>query len=91
MNVVSSLIGASPLGSVNRYNGNEGWYQYNFDIPDTFTGATNYLLINGVSGFGNNIHLDDISVYAFTPAYYRLGFNFAGTGSLVAGRNEGEA
>lgn len=49
--------------------GTTGWYQYTFDIPATFTSNTNYVLINGVSAYGNDIHLDDISVYAFAPKY----------------------
>ena len=51
-----------------------------FPSPPRLPGATNYLLINGVSAGGNDIHLDDIQVSAFTPAYYQLGFNFAGSG-----------
>ena len=74
-----NLTGATLLGTVYRYNGSDGWSQYTFDIPDTFAGTMNYLLINGVSAYGNDIHLDDISVYAFTPAYL-LTFSFAGTG-----------
>jgi subtilisin family serine protease len=74
------------LGIINRYINlppvvsSAGWYQYTFDIPATFTGPINHLLLNGVSDFGYDIHLDDITVYAFSPAYYLLGFNFAGTG-----------
>ena len=79
INTASNLIGARLLDTVYRNNGSDGWYQYTFDIPDTFAGTQNYLLINGISDYGNNIHLDDISVYAFTPAYL-LTFSFAGTG-----------
>ena len=39
----------------------EGWYTYIYDVPATFTGATNYLLFEGGSDYYNNIHLDDIS------------------------------
>jgi subtilisin family serine protease len=79
VNTVSNLIGASLIGAVNRYNPVAGWYEYTFDIPSTFTGATNYLLINGASDFGNDIHLDDISVTALIPTY-PLTFSFAGSG-----------
>jgi subtilisin family serine protease len=79
INSASSLAGANLIGTANRYDGTSGWSQYTFDIPATFTGATNYLLINGVSAWGNDIHLDDITVYAFTPVY-PLTFTFTGTG-----------
>jgi len=85
VNTTSNLTGAQLLGTVNRYINSapvvvaDGWYKYTFDIPDTFTSATNYLLINGVSAYGNDIHIDDISAYAFTTSY-PLTFAFAGTG-----------
>lgn len=74
-----ALTGAYQIGTVRRYVGTKGWLQYTFDIPATFTGATNYVLINGVSDKGNDIHLDDINVYAVTTLY-PLTYTFAGTG-----------
>jgi M6 family metalloprotease-like protein len=74
VNTTSSLAGASLLGTVNRYIGfspavgSAGWYEYTFDIPVTYSGSTNYLLIDGVSAYGNDIHLDDITVVAFPAA-----------------------
>jgi hypothetical protein len=79
VNSASNLTGASKIGTVYRYDGTTGWFQYTFDIPSSFAGATNYLLINGVSDHGNDIHLDDITVYAFTSVY-PLSYTFAGTG-----------
>jgi hypothetical protein len=85
VNTTSSLAGARLLGTVHNYIGLSpavgaaGWYQYAFDIPATYTGATNYLLIEGVSAYGNDIHLDDITVSAMIPTY-PLTFTFAGTG-----------
>jgi len=79
VNSASNLAGANLIGTVNRYDGTIGWSQHTFDIPNIFAGATNYLLINGVSDFGNDMHLDDINVYAFTPLY-PLTYAFAGTG-----------
>lgn len=64
---------ASFLGTVNRATtlnpvvASTGWYQYTYNIPVTFTGNTNYLIFNGISGYGNDIHLDDISVYYTVP------------------------
>jgi len=74
-----NLTGANLLGSAGRFDGSNGWSLHTFNIPSNFTGATNYLHINGVSDWGNNIHLDDINVYAYTPLY-PLSFAFAGNG-----------
>ncbi|MEI6209704.1 MAG: DUF1566 domain-containing protein [Desulfuromonadales bacterium] len=64
------LAGASLLGTLNRSTtlspivASAGWYQYSFNIPASYAGTTNYLLINGVGAYGNDIHLDDITVTA---------------------------
>ena len=68
VNTSGNLSGASLLGSINRsiilspVVSTAGWYEYSFDIPALFNSDTNYVLINGVSLYGNDIHLDDISV-----------------------------
>jgi len=80
VNTISNLSGASLIGTVDRYIGADGWYNYTFNIPATFTGASNYLILNGVSDFGNDMHLDDVTVYAYTPSPVTLNFSFAGTG-----------
>lgn len=79
VNTASNLTGASLLGSANRNDGRSGWFLHTFSIPPTFNGVTNYLIINGVSAHGNDIHLDDINVYAFT-SLYPLAYTFSGTG-----------
>lgn len=72
INTAGSLANATLLGGVHRYIGNSppvstaGWYLYSYDIPAAYTGATNYLLVNGISAYGNDIHLDDIAVTAFS-------------------------
>ncbi len=56
------------LGTVYRYTENSpvvlaaGWYNYSFTIPSTYSGAANYLIIRGVSFYGNNMFIDDIQV-----------------------------
>lgn len=79
INTTSNLTGAVLIGYANRYAGTSGWSQHTLEIPASFAGAVNYLLLNGVSAYGNDIHLDDITVYAFTPLY-PLGFTFSGNG-----------
>ena len=74
VNTAASLSGATLLGTVNRLPSlppatvGNGWYEYTVDIPGTFNGTANYLLMKGVSGYGNDIHLDDISVVGITSA-----------------------
>lgn len=64
----SSTSGATLLGTINRFKGyspvvaETGWYQYVYDLPVTFSGMSNYLLFNGSSSLGYDIHLDDILV-----------------------------
>jgi M6 family metalloprotease-like protein len=79
VNTSSSLSGASLLGSINRYTGSESWSHHTISIPAAFSGATNFLILNGISGNGNNIHLDDITVYD-SALVYPLSFSFSGTG-----------
>ena len=68
INTVNNLTGATLLGTVNRLTtlsptvAGAGWYNYSFNIPETFNGATNYLILKGISGWGNDIHIDDVSV-----------------------------
>jgi len=70
VNTTTSITGATLLGTVNRSTtlsptvAATGWYQYSFDIPSTYNSTSNYLIINGVSAYGNDIHLDDITVTA---------------------------
>ena len=70
VNTTGGLSGATLLGTVNRRTtlapvvSTPGWYEYSFDLPGSST--TNYIIFNGISGYGNDIHLDDITVYAFS-------------------------
>lgn len=87
VNTSASLSGASLLGTINRSTtlpptvASAGWYQYSYDIPATYKGNSNYLIINGVSGFGNDIHIDDINLYAII-APPTLNVSITGSGSV---------
>jgi hypothetical protein len=67
MNTAANLTGANLLGTVNRARGlaptvaANGWYQYSFSVPATYTTATNYLILKATSAYGNNIYIDDVS------------------------------
>lgn len=73
INTTASLTGATRIGAVARYTKlvlpdsvpANGWYKYTFNVPSSFSGNTNYILIKGVSQAGNNIHIDDIEWNSF--------------------------
>jgi hypothetical protein len=75
VNTAASLTGATHIGAVARPVSYplpvtelaNGWYRYTFDVPASFSTATNYLLIQGTSQLGNNIFVDDVSWNAFPP------------------------
>lgn len=58
---ISGVSGTSTPGT-----GVSGWYQYTASIPGSFSGATNYVIINAVSQYGNDCYIDDISVTSNT-------------------------
>ena len=69
INTVPDIANASFLGRINRAimqspveSGGNGWYKYTFPIPASFNGASNYIIFNAVSRFGNNIFIDDVTV-----------------------------
>lgn len=69
INTTNSLIDAHSLGTIFRPTtatpvvSSNGWYQYNFDIPNTFNGNENYILLKATGQRGNNIFIDDVRVY----------------------------
>ncbi|MCL1851242.1 MAG: carbohydrate binding domain-containing protein [Bacteroidetes bacterium] len=64
----STLSGATLLGTINRLTTlapvvtAAGWYEYSFTLP-VFSGER-YIIFEGVSVYGNNIYVDDISLIA---------------------------
>lgn len=79
INTSRSLTGAKRLGVVARYAKlnlpdivTEGWQKYSFAIPASYTGATNYILIQGTArssgNNGGNVFLDDFEWQHF-PTY----------------------
>ena len=54
---------ATPTGVTGTANpGSSGWYQYSVTIPGAYSGATNYIFFSGVSAYGDDCYLDDISL-----------------------------
>jgi hypothetical protein len=60
INTSASLTNARLLGTVNRpitadpVESTSGWYMYEFDIPETFNGTDNYILLKATSKYGMN-------------------------------------
>ncbi|HOY31959.1 MAG TPA: T9SS type A sorting domain-containing protein [Bacteroidales bacterium] len=73
INDTTILAGAVHLVKINRYKGlspvetNTGWYKYNFDIPSSFHGTDNYIILKASSVFGYNILIDDFTVEVSGP------------------------
>ncbi len=65
INTSASTSGATRLGAIHRYNATAGWYFFEYSIPSSFTGSTNYLIFEAYSGYGNNMFLDDVSYDAY--------------------------
>jgi hypothetical protein len=71
VNTAQDLTGASFLGKIIRVRTAppietaDGWYQYSFAIPASFTGANNYIIFHGVSEYGENMFIDDVTVEDF--------------------------
>ncbi len=74
-NTSRSLTGAKRLGGITRYAKKtypdsvaHGWYKYSFAIPASFTGTTNYFLIQATArggANGGNIFIDSVTWDAY--------------------------
>jgi len=68
-NTAPDTIGATLLGTINRSNtlapveatANQ-WYEYHFNMPVGSTGIGRYVIFEGVSYWGNNIFVDDVTI-----------------------------
>ncbi|HRW97040.1 MAG TPA: carboxypeptidase regulatory-like domain-containing protein, partial [Bacteroidales bacterium] len=60
--------GGTPLGTINRSMSLDpvvpaaGWYNYTFDLPSGSKEITGYFIFEGVSGYGNNIFIDHVTI-----------------------------
>lgn len=73
VNTDAGLAGATLLGTINRARGlsptvaSNGWYNYSYSIPATYSTTTNYIVFKATSAYGNNIFIDDVSWVAYPP------------------------
>jgi len=53
-------------GAINRFNGSTGWSRHAVDLT-AYTGQAVMVGLLGVSGYGNDCHIDDLSLSYSTP------------------------
>lgn len=59
----TQLLSLAPDG----YNTSSGWTHYTFTIPASYNTATNYIIFKGISAYGDDIFLDEVSVINQVP------------------------
>ncbi|MBO7133543.1 MAG: T9SS type A sorting domain-containing protein [Bacteroidales bacterium] len=52
---------ATLIATVNGYSAAEGWKEYTFAIPQQ-TSSRSYITLKGISNYGYNLHIDDLSI-----------------------------
>lgn len=79
VNTAANLTGATKIGTVARNRSvnvpdtkaSNGWYQYTFNIPAAFAGASNYVIFQGTvygpTATARRIYLDDVAWTEFPP------------------------
>jgi PKD repeat protein len=76
VNTSPDLTGAVHIGGVARsrfmvlpvFELANGWYNYTFNVPLSFTTDTNYILLNGTARGGGHVFIDDVSWTEFPTA-----------------------
>ncbi len=72
-NTAPNSIGGTLLGTIHRNDlmapavtTPNQWYQYTFNMPTGSAGTYRYVIFEGVSGYGNNIFIDDVTISSAT-------------------------
>jgi len=87
-NTQNNLTGATLLDTIYRYTGfkpvvpSTGWYEYSFGLPAGSTGNNRYIILEGVSSYGNNMFVDDFEVF---PPSSLKGYVYDYNGNPVLG------
>lgn len=84
--VINRPCGSAPIvGCLASYNA-ANWYQYTFNIPNTFNTSNNYIIIEATDGGagGSNIYFDDFSIttYPNAQAYTTSFLSFQNTANV---------
>ena len=75
VNTIADVTGATRLGAVAQAinialpdtQSATGWYQYTFQVPNSFNTNTNFLMLQGTGHTGNNIFTDDWEWTSYPP------------------------
>jgi uncharacterized repeat protein (TIGR01451 family) len=80
--------GWTNVGSaISRYDGATGWAQHTVDLS-AYAGDVISLSIKGISGYGNDVHIDDVHVYRQPPTPHLNVTKMATTDSLSVAPGE---
>ncbi|MEN9972608.1 MAG: hypothetical protein RIS20_955 [Bacteroidota bacterium] len=99
VNTTATLTGATKIGTVARNRNvnvpdtkaSNGWYQYTFNIPSAFAGASNYVIFQGTvygpTATARRIYLDDVAWSEFPPvcAGTPTGGTISSSSTLICG------
>ena len=89
VNTSATATGGTLLATINQdisetpTVASEGWYQYTFNIPASFSTTTNYIIFRAVSDYWDDILLDDVSV----DYYCSLSTTASNSGPVCPGSN----
>jgi len=88
-NTTPDVSGAITLGTINRsisltpVVASNGWYEYSFNLGAGSSGSGKYLILQGVSAYGNNIFFDQITIESETYADFTASETITFTGQSV--------
>lgn len=54
--------GATLLAKISRVYSPAGWYNFVLPIPSSYNGTVNYVIFQALSGYGYDLHIDDIRI-----------------------------
>ena len=89
-NSLPTIDGADTLGIIYRSRSlspvvdADGWYEYVFMIPEYGAGNGKYIMLQAVSGYGNNIFLDSLAIEAL-PSIGWCNLQWPGSATINVG------
>lgn len=54
--------GATLLAKISRVYPTAGWYNFVLPIPSSYNGTVNYVIFQALSGYGYDLHIDDVKI-----------------------------
>lgn len=88
-NTTPDVSGAITLGTINRsisltpVVASNGWYEYSFNLGAGSSGSGKYIIIQGVSAYGNNIFFDELTIESATYADFTASETNTYTGQSI--------